>query len=111
MAAPSIPTSLQVAGGDTKALVKWAASADDTDAAALLAYNVYRDASLVHTTAAGITTYTDIGLTNGQTYSYRVSAVDTEAGESDQCAAITCTPGVAQWLWGFPFYCPGPKIE
>ena len=111
MAAPAIPTSLQIASGDSKALVKWAASTDDADAAALLVFNVYRDASLVHTTAAGVTTYTDIGLTNGQTYSYRVSAVDTGAAESDLSVAVTCTPGMGvMWLWGFPVYCPPPSF-
>ncbi|MGN6523916.1 MAG: hypothetical protein ACTHMZ_12065, partial [Actinomycetes bacterium] len=70
----------------------------------MLKYRVYRDSSLaaeVPSNASTATALVDVGLTNGTTYSYTVSAVDVTLNESDQSAAVTATP-TAESLTGAP---------
>ncbi|HEX2551021.1 MAG TPA: heparin lyase I family protein [Nocardioidaceae bacterium] len=70
----------------------------------VLKYRVYRDSSLaaeVPSNASTATALVDVGLTNGTTYSYTVSAVDVTLNESDQSAAVTATP-TAESLTGAP---------
>jgi fibronectin type 3 domain-containing protein len=57
-------------------------------------YNVYRDGSEVALTTKAIsgTTYEDIGLTNGRTYSYVVAAVDKDGKIILRAAEVKATP-------------------
>lgn len=55
----------------------------------IIGYRVYRNGALIGSPSTP--TFTDTGLTNGQTYSYQVSAV-TEAGEGPKSAVTTATP-------------------
>ena len=82
-APPSVPTSVVASAGDGSVTLAWAASSSATG------YRVYRNGTLV---ASPTTTgHIDIGLTNGQAYSYTVVAVN-GALASAASAAVSCTP-------------------
>ena len=82
-APPSVPTSVVASAGDGSVTLAWAASSSATG------YRVYRNGTLV---ASPTTTgHIDIGLTNGQSYSYTVVAVN-GALASAASSAVSCTP-------------------
>jgi fibronectin type 3 domain-containing protein len=91
LAPPAAPTGLTATAGNAQVSLTWTASAGATS------YNVKRGTTAggPYTTpvASGITTtsYTDTGLTNGTTYYYVVSAVNTN-GESANSAQASATP-------------------
>ncbi len=53
-------------------------------------FHLYRNGTQIATLGANVTTYTDTGLTCGQSYRYRVSAYNT-AGESAMSEELTAT--------------------
>ncbi|WP_175623717.1 MULTISPECIES: glycoside hydrolase family 6 protein [Paenibacillus] len=88
--APAAPTALTATAGNAQVSLTWTASAGATS------YNVKRalTASGPFTTiAANVsgTSYTNTSLTNGTTYHYVVSAVNT-AGQSANSAVASATP-------------------
>ncbi len=89
--APSAPSNLQAAPGNEKVDLSW-----DTVAGAT-SYNVKRSETpggpyqTFATTTAGAITYSDIGLINGKSYYYVVSAVNT-GGESPNSNEVSATP-------------------
>ncbi len=89
---PSIPTGLgTTAIGANEIDLAWMASTDDVGVAG---YRVYRDGTLVRTTAA--TTYADTGLTPSTSHAYTVAAFDYANNASSQSAplvASTSPPG------------------
>jgi fibronectin type 3 domain-containing protein len=95
--APDAPTALTVEAGDNSGLLEWtAANASDVDG-----YYVYRStssfndpmlATRVNAEVIGSTAYQLTGLTNGQPYALRVTAVDGSGNESDLSQEITFTP-------------------
>lgn len=89
LAVPAAPTGLQAAGGNAQVTLTWSPSAGAAS------YNVKRSTTSggPYTTAASPTSpsYTDTGLTNGTTYYYVVSAVNS-AGESPNSAEAKATP-------------------
>ena len=91
---PPAPTGLTASAGNAQATLNWSASSGATS------YNVKRSTTSggpYTTVATGITTtsFTNTGLTNGTTYFYVVSAVNSfgESGNSNQASA---TPQAAQ---------------
>ncbi|MEP2668145.1 MAG: fibronectin type III domain-containing protein [Cyclobacteriaceae bacterium] len=83
-AAPTAPTSLQVAPlSQTELLLSWIDNSIDESG-----FEIYRstltntDYSLIHTTSTNVTTYTDVGLNAETRYYYKISAVST-AGSSN----------------------------
>jgi subtilisin family serine protease/chitodextrinase len=89
---PSVPTNLSgTAMSSTRIDLSWSASTD-TGGSGLAGYHIYRDGTMVGTTAtAG---YSDTGLTPNTTYNYRVSAYDNAGNESAQCTVVPVkTPG------------------
>lgn len=87
---PAAPTQVVAQAGDAQVALSWQAS---TGAAS---YNVYRSLTSHGTStkiASGVTStgYTDTGLTNGTTYFYYVTAVNT-AGESTGSNEASATP-------------------
>ncbi len=87
---PLAPTNLTAAAGDTQITLSWTASANTSS------YNVKRalvSGGPYSTIATGITTptYIDRGLTDGTTYFYVVSAVNT-IGESPNSNEASATP-------------------
>ncbi len=90
---PADPTGLTATAGDSQVSLDWA---DNTEPD-LSHYNVKRS-----TTAGGsytqiatnvtVSSYTDTGLTNGTTYYYVVTAVDTSSNESGNSNEASATP-------------------
>ncbi|MCG7377735.1 glycoside hydrolase family 6 protein [Paenibacillus sp. ACRSA] len=87
---PAAPTALTATAGNAQVNLTWTASAGATS------YNVKRATSAAGpftTIAANVngTSFANTGLTNGTTYHYVVTAVNT-AGESVNSAAASATP-------------------
>ncbi len=82
--APSVPTNLQGTGASASQVnLTWTAS---TDNVGVTGYRVYRNGSQVGTTAS--TGYSDTGLSEATSYSYRVAAYDAAGNTSSQCTAV-----------------------
>jgi len=99
--APSAPTGLVAAPGNTQVILNWNAVATATS------YRVYRNGVLIASPATA--TYTNTGLTNGTAYTYYVTAVAATT-ESTSSSSVTSTPakplvsgtftGPATWISG-----------
>ncbi len=88
MTAPSVPTSVAASAvSTTVAQVTWLASADAISGVS--AYQIFRDGSLVTTSAAPA--FTDSGLNPGSSYGYQVAAVDAAGNVSSRSATVTVT--------------------
>jgi fibronectin type 3 domain-containing protein len=89
---PPVPANVVATGGNGQVGLSWSASSGATS------YNVKRSTTSggPYTTIASPTTtgYTNTGLTNGTTYYYVVSAVNT-AGESANSSQVSATPELA----------------
>ena len=88
---PTVPTSLAVTGTTTTSIsLSWSPSTD-SGGAGLAGYRIYRDGSAVPLASVTGTTFTDNGLTNGMTYSYRVTAYDAAGNESAAAGSVSGT--------------------
>ncbi|HXZ11286.1 MAG TPA: glycoside hydrolase family 44 protein [Candidatus Sulfotelmatobacter sp.] len=118
-APPATPTGLQAAPGNAQVSLSWNASAGATS------YHVKRSTSSsgpFNTTLAspGAANYTDASVTNGATYYYVVSALNS-AGESGNTSPVSATPSaptlnvtitltpanarpISPWIYGMNFY-------
>jgi cellulose 1,4-beta-cellobiosidase len=89
LAAPQPPSGLKATAGNTQVSLRWNASAGAAS------YNVKRGTASggPYTIVASLssTSFTDIGLTNGTTYYYVVTAVNS-AGESGNSSEVNATP-------------------
>lgn len=93
---PAPVGDLVATGGDGKVDLAWTANSTDADVAG---YRVRRGdaAAGPYATISGdglvtATTYTDTSVTNGTTYHYVVSVVDTSGNESDPSNVASATP-------------------
>lgn len=95
--APASPSGLKAVAGDTKVTLSWTANTE-TD---LAGYNVYRSAfsgsgyTKVNTgglVSKATTSYIDTGLTNGTTYYYVITAVNSSSLESSYSSQVSATP-------------------
>ena len=89
---PDAPTGLTGVGGDHTVALSWTAPSDNL--AAITSYRIYRSGSAGYTTVAGappITSRTITGLTNGDIYTFQVSAVNAN-GEGLKSTAIDAMP-------------------
>src|SRR5436190_17977755 len=93
---PSAPANLQAKAGDAQVALSWDASTDDTG---VTGYRVYRQnadgtwpASATASTDASTRSLTDKSLTDGASYTYRVTAVDGAGNESAPSATASATP-------------------
>lgn len=87
--APSVPAGLTATAGNAQTVLSWTASTGATS------YHVKRGTATggpyTQVGAPTAATYTDSGLTNGTTYFYVVSAVNS-AGESANTAEVSAAP-------------------
>jgi fibronectin type 3 domain-containing protein len=84
---PGEPQNVVVTGGNARATISW--NAPSTGGAVIDNYVIYRDGGEVGRTTA--TTYIDTGLTNGQTYTYHVRAINA-AGTGPQSESVAVIP-------------------
>ncbi len=86
---PTAPVNLRAtAAGDTRADLAWDAATDNTG---VTSYDVYRNGARL-TTVAG-TTYADLTVSAGTTYTYTVRAKDAAGNVSpDSASAVVTTP-------------------
>ncbi|MGI0086874.1 MAG: fibronectin type III domain-containing protein, partial [Nitrosotalea sp.] len=99
---PSAPTGLTDPSGNTQASLSWTAPANN-GGSPITGYNVYRgttsggESSTPIATGITSTTYTDTGLTNGQTYYYTVAAVNSVgiSPPSNEASATPLAPATA----------------
>lgn len=87
-AVPAVPTGLTAAPGNGQASLSWAPNGE----ANLAGYNVYRNGTKVNTAPITTPSYTNTGLTNGTSYGFQVSAVNTGGAESAKSATVSVTP-------------------
>ncbi len=90
---PSVPTGLAVvdeAGAEGSLVISWNAVGGDVQGYQLWFSSDGTNYTLESDQSG--TTYTDTGLTDGQTYWYKVSAYDEVPNYSDNCTALSETP-------------------
>lgn len=89
---PSPPGNLQATAGDTLVDLTWTPS----PTVGVTGYNIYRDGGTFPLNAqplpASRSTYRDIALTDGRTYSYEMTAIDGLAKESLRTPKVQVTP-------------------
>jgi fibronectin type 3 domain-containing protein len=90
---PSSPSGLQAAPGNAQVSLNWTASAGAAS------YHVKRGTTsggpYTQVAAPAVTTFTDAGLTNGVTYYYVVSALNTVGESADSTQASATPAGIA----------------
>ncbi len=85
--APSVPTNLNsTLTSDNKAQLTWTASTDNT---AVAGYKLYKNGALYQTLTT--TTYKDMSVSSGTSYSYTVSAYDAIGNASAQSSSTSIT--------------------
>jgi chitinase len=88
--APTVPQNLTVTGITFSSVsLVWHLSTDPDDAPFQSGYQIYRNGSLVATTAPGVNTYVDTGLAPQTTYTYSVATSDVAGNTSGQSACVT----------------------
>jgi hypothetical protein len=87
---PGIPLNVSATPGDAQIAMTWSAPSSN-GGSAITGYNVYRNGSLVTTTAAQTTSYTITGLSNGTSYNITIKAVN-NAGSGPASSAVSSTP-------------------
>lgn len=96
-----VPSGLITVPGDTTVDLSW--TSYDVSGFALAGYNVYRSETSgsgyakVNPALVTTTTYQDTGLTNGVTYYYVVTAVDTSDDETHHSREARATPTTGQF--------------
>lgn len=97
---PSIPLNFTLSTGNRQITLSWNASL--SGGSPVTGYNIYRGNSSIneklYAIIGNVTQYTDTGLTNGQTYFYNISAINsygegsTTANESGVPATVPTQP-------------------
>jgi gliding motility-associated-like protein len=96
---PAIPTGLAVTAGNTQVVLNWEANSEED----LTSYRVYRGTSANPTTLFTTVnqpahTYTNTGLINGNSYYYRIAAVDAYGNESGYSTEVSAKPQATQTI-------------
>ena len=94
---PSAPTALTATASDTQVALTWTAPTNN-GGELVTSYNIYQGTSsggetLLQNTGSTATTFTSTGLTNGTTYYFKVTAVNS-VGESLSSNEVSATPAV-----------------
>jgi subtilase family serine protease len=86
---PSAPQNLAAVAGNNQVSLTWSTPTSN-GGSTITGYNVYRNGTQIATNIAS-TSYTDTGLTNGDTQTYYITAVNA-IGESSQSNSMSSTP-------------------
>lgn len=93
---PSTPRNLRATAGDGLVNLSWDPPTDD-GGYPIVNYKVYRGTTsggeTFHVMVGNITHHIDAGLSNGQTYYYRISAVNSNGIEGELSTEVNATPG------------------
>ena len=92
---PQPPASLIATAGDTVVTLTWSPPESD-----ICCYHIYRDGFRLRY-AQYETTFKDMRLTNGKSYTYTVVAIDNRGIESNKTSTITVAP-IGGPEWGSP---------
>jgi len=98
--APGAPRGLAATAGDAQVSLSWKAPSSD-GGAAITGYRVYQGASKKPVASVTGTATTVKNLSNGTTYSFKVTAVN-KAGEGPASGAASATPAAAVTKPGVP---------
>ncbi len=93
---PSFPQNLQVTAGNGQVSLIWQAPSSN-GGTSITSYKIYRSTlggQTVPITVGNVTSFTDLDLTNGVTYFYKVTALSS-AGESTPSSETSVTPSTA----------------
>ncbi|MCJ7778690.1 MAG: hypothetical protein MUP16_10290, partial [Sedimentisphaerales bacterium] len=91
---PAAPTGLTATAGDAKVLLDWNINSEGD----LAGYNIYRSITSgsgyakINTSLRTSSDYNDTSVTNGTTYYYVVTAVDTSSNESGYSSQVSAMP-------------------
>jgi exo-poly-alpha-galacturonosidase len=94
---PAAPTGLSATAGNAKVLLDW----NNNSEGDLAGYNIYRSTTSgsgyakINTSLRTSSDYNDIGVTNGTTYYYVVTAVNTALSESGYSSQVSATPAAS----------------
>ncbi|MBI0583560.1 MAG: fibronectin type III domain-containing protein [Methanomassiliicoccus sp.] len=103
-AAPGAPTGLQAAPGNGQITLTWSAPSNN-GGSAITAYKVYRGTTAggetLLATIGNVLTYTDSSVTNGVTYYYNVSAVNS-VGEGSRSTEVSTAPTASSTVPSVP---------
>ncbi len=86
---PSAPQNLAAVAGNNKVSLTWSSPVSN-GGSAITGYNIYRNGTLL-TSNISSSSYTDTGLTNGDTNTYYVTAVNA-IGQSAPSNSVSATP-------------------
>src|SRR5207245_2659810 len=90
---PSAPLNLQAIGGNARVTLNWQAPSSN-GGSSITGYKIYKSTSTgtetYLTTRGNVTSYADLAVTNGITYFYKVSAINS-IGESPQSKEASAT--------------------
>jgi hypothetical protein len=86
---PGIPTGLTATAGDTTISINWSAPSSN-GGSPITGYKIYRN-NIFLTQLGIVTTFTNLGLSNGTPYTYTVSALNA-IGEGAKSTSVTATP-------------------
>ena len=87
---PSAPQNLQARAGNRYVNLTWSVPADD-GGSAITEYRIYRNGSLIATVPASQLWYNDTNVSNGVSYTYYVTAVNS-VGESERSNEVSAEP-------------------
>src|SRR3989442_630101 len=91
---PTAPQNLQATGGNARVSLSWQAPSSN-GGSAITYYKIFKSTSsgteVYLTTRGNVTSYTDLAVTNGITYFYKVTAVNS-LGESPNSNEASATP-------------------
>src|SRR2546425_1083438 len=94
--APSAPQNLQAIGSNTRVSLSWQVPSSN-GGSTITYYKIYKSTSsgteVYLTTRGNVTSYTDLAVTNGITYFYKVTALNSlgESPRSNEASARTAT--------------------
>uniref|UniRef100_UPI00293171E5 beta strand repeat-containing protein n=1 Tax=Pedobacter heparinus TaxID=984 RepID=UPI00293171E5 len=97
--APATPAGLAATTGDTQLVLNWTASlATDLARYRILSGTTAAPVTTLTDISSGTTTYTHTGLTNGTTYYYRIQAIDQAGNISAASADVLGVPKADQTI-------------